>query len=427
MMEHENNDPSPPVRNRRGTKSTLYVVYFVAFMDLFAVSMLTPLMRKQNLDLGSSYTTAGIIGSVYGATQLFSSPLVGDWSDRLGRTYVMSLTTFLTAIGYFILAASQWLPLVFLARAICGCFKHTQTLTKAYLADLDHHTEHEDNGRGGDLGNAPQRDRPTLGESFGPFMAISTSGFVIGPIVGGHVAELDSGFQIVCLTVVVIFLFNAVIIRHLPTINRPIHTTESGSPSPRAAITFRETVVDNYDIFLLQLLVSLSILIVRTNYVQHVHDNFGISIKWAGYLTSYQALLGVLGSSCVSSRIMNYSFCKHTPTLVLYTTILLSASVVGIAYTSNLTIYILSLTVLNFMTPFSRIANLRQLLERSESPAHHGALMGTGQSVGSLCRLSSSFLSGLAQDYAQHGPEMISVACTAAALGQILFMNRSSR
>ena len=76
----DSNRPGPAARTGSGvTNSALYLVYFVAFMDLFAVSMLAPLLRKQSLDSGNSYTTAGIIGSVYGATQLFSSPLVGDW------------------------------------------------------------------------------------------------------------------------------------------------------------------------------------------------------------------------------------------------------------------------------------------------------------------------------------------------------------
>jgi predicted MFS family arabinose efflux permease len=78
-MPPQNSSSKLPKEGNVVKKTTLYLVYFVAFLDLFAVSMLTPLLRKQSLDLGSSYTTAGLLGSVYGATQLFSSPFIGDW------------------------------------------------------------------------------------------------------------------------------------------------------------------------------------------------------------------------------------------------------------------------------------------------------------------------------------------------------------
>lgn len=45
--------------------------------------------------------------------------------------------------------------------------------------------------------------------AFGHFNAVSSVGFIIGPIVGGHVAELPGGFTIVAIIAGAIFLLNA--------------------------------------------------------------------------------------------------------------------------------------------------------------------------------------------------------------------------
>ena len=55
------------------------IIYLIAFLDLFAASMLTPLLRQRILDSGIGYTSAGFIGSVYAFCQLFSSPILGAW------------------------------------------------------------------------------------------------------------------------------------------------------------------------------------------------------------------------------------------------------------------------------------------------------------------------------------------------------------
>ncbi|KAF4799947.1 hypothetical protein TURU_049277 [Turdus rufiventris] len=51
-------------------------LYAVGFLDLFGVSMVVPLMNHHIKSLGASHTVAGIIGSLYGVMQLFSSTFV---------------------------------------------------------------------------------------------------------------------------------------------------------------------------------------------------------------------------------------------------------------------------------------------------------------------------------------------------------------
>lgn len=170
----------------------------------------------------------------------------------------MAATLMLTSFGYF-LSISSWIPLIYFSRVICGSFKHTQTLCKAYIADLKSINESK-------VPKNSKSAKEKSGDNFGIFMAISTCGFVLGPVAGGHLAERPNGFQVVAVSTALTFFTNAIIIQMLlPKLHRRKKDGQSHIATPRAA--YGDTVKDNWDIFLLQFLVSLSIMVVRTNYV----------------------------------------------------------------------------------------------------------------------------------------------------------------
>lgn len=69
-------------------------LYAVGFLDLFGVSMVVPLMNLHIKSLGASHTVAGIIGSLYGIMQLFSSTFVVS-----SNTAFLSMLVFLWILG----------------------------------------------------------------------------------------------------------------------------------------------------------------------------------------------------------------------------------------------------------------------------------------------------------------------------------------
>ena len=69
-----------------------------------------------------------------------------------------------------------------------GFFKHSQELSKAYLADV-----------------VPRSQRSHV---FGRFNSVSNVGFIIGPVVGGYVVDQLGGFHVVAMLTAVIFLLN---------------------------------------------------------------------------------------------------------------------------------------------------------------------------------------------------------------------------
>ena len=60
-----------------------------------------------------------------------------------------------------------------------GLLKHSQEVSKAFLADIIPKTQHSN--------------------VFGRFNSISSIGFIFGPIIGGHLSDLPGGFYLVAL------------------------------------------------------------------------------------------------------------------------------------------------------------------------------------------------------------------------------------
>ncbi|XP_052349142.1 major facilitator superfamily domain-containing protein 9-like isoform X14 [Oncorhynchus keta] len=164
-------------------------IYVVGFLDLFGVSLIIPLLSHHVKALGASPTVAGLVGSTYGILQLFSSTIVGSWSDVVGRRYSMLMCLLLSALGYGLLGMSTSIALFLLARIPVGLFKHSLSICRALLSDL-----------------VSEVERPLV---MGHFNVASSMGFMVGPVVGGYLTEHEGGFYTASFTCAAIFLLNA--------------------------------------------------------------------------------------------------------------------------------------------------------------------------------------------------------------------------
>jgi MFS-type transporter involved in bile tolerance (Atg22 family) len=69
-----------------------------------------------------------------------------------------------------------------------GLFKHSQELSRAYLGDITPRSQHS--------------------RVYGHFNSMSNIGFIIGPIIGGHIVDGLGGFNAVALATAASFLVN---------------------------------------------------------------------------------------------------------------------------------------------------------------------------------------------------------------------------
>ncbi|KAM9204718.1 major facilitator superfamily domain-containing protein 9 [Mergus octosetaceus] len=410
-------------------------LYAVGFLDLFGVSMVVPLMNLHIKSLGASPTVAGIIGSLYGIMQLFSSTFVGCWSDIVGRRYSLLTCILLSALGYFILGMSTTVYLFAISRVPVGIFKHTLSISKALLSDL-----------------VSERDRPLV---MGRFNAASSVGFILGPVVGGYLTELKDGFYQTSFICASIFLLNAGLVWMLPWSEENTGNgkhkqgkkrTDSITAKPNydlqlKSVTNGTVAIDSpfqspwvqivtvlkrikeiacsdlWDIFLVRLLMSVTILLYHSNFSLALEERFGVKPLFSGYLMSYSSSLGVLAGCLLGPITRLYQ--HNTYRLLLHSSTFTCTLILLYASALSIWMVILSSTFLAFSTTIGRtcIIDLELTIGGNEAS---GTLLGVGQSVTSVGRIIAPLLSGIAQEFSPCGPPSLAVGL---ALVAILIMN----
>ncbi len=102
--------------------------------------------------------------------QFIFSPILGLWSDRIGRRPVLLFSLAGATIDYLLMALAPSLALLFLGRAIAGITGASLAVASAYIADVS---------------SEGQRAR-----RFGQLNAFQGLGFIAGPVIGGLLGDI---------------------------------------------------------------------------------------------------------------------------------------------------------------------------------------------------------------------------------------------
>src|SRR5690625_5950334 len=95
-----------------------------------------PLLPFYASEFSASAITIGLLYSVYSFMQLILSPILGSWSDRIGRRPIMLISTFGAVIAYTIFGLAESLAVLFLSRIVVGTMGGDISSAQAYIADI---------------------------------------------------------------------------------------------------------------------------------------------------------------------------------------------------------------------------------------------------------------------------------------------------
>ncbi|CAL1544949.1 unnamed protein product [Lymnaea stagnalis] len=401
--------------DRSYIRNISYVLYLSGFLDFFGVSMVVPLILPQARELGASSTFAGILGSVYGGIQLLSSPVIGKWSDHVSRRFSLMVCLFISSLGYASLGIYSSLAVLFLGRFVSGCFKHSQTISKALIADI------------------VANDR--LSAVLGNFNSFSSIGFVIGPIVGGHLAESSGGFMLVALVASSSFILNTGIIwwsipkdtdldldhqNKLDVIedSHILINSDFDFSFKRFFKSFKEfDWTELWDLFLIKFLAGFSVIIYRTNFTLVLKEKFDASPKTVGYMTSYSGVVATLSGFVLGYITKRFS---NQAQLFLTVTTLQVLTLMCLTMSTSVIQLVVFLTPLSLVTCVSRVSSTTLTISRCGSSSV-GSVMGLSQSVMAVARMLAPFLAGVAQEFSVDGAEYISILAATASVVLMLW------
>ncbi|MEW6730191.1 MAG: MFS transporter [Acidobacteriota bacterium] len=143
----------------------LIIIFLTVFIDLIGFGIVFPIISYYAESNQMTGTQIGIFLGAYSLMQFIFAPVLGRWSDRIGRRPVLILSLFGTGISYLMLgfAASFWFFL--LSRTLDGISGSSVSVAQAYIADI---TEPH---------NRTKRLGAVIGSAYG-------LGFALGPALG---------------------------------------------------------------------------------------------------------------------------------------------------------------------------------------------------------------------------------------------------
>src|SRR5688572_5293747 len=159
----------------------LSFIFVTLLIDVIGFGIIIPVMPDLIIQMSGmtpdtphavSYASkiGGWMIAAYAIMQFLCAPIVGGLSDRYGRRPVLLGSLFGFAIDYLFLALAPSLWLLFVGRIIAGVMGASFTTAGAYIADI----------------SAPEK----RAQNFGIIGAAFGLGFIIGPAIGGFLADL---------------------------------------------------------------------------------------------------------------------------------------------------------------------------------------------------------------------------------------------
>ena len=153
--------------------SALTVLLTVMFVNMIGFGIIVPLLPFYAESFHAASWQVGLIFSAYSVGAFFGEPFWGRLSDRLGRKPILILTVCGNCACYLALAFAPGIGAAFLVRFLGGVASGKNSVVQSYLADVTH---------------ASERSSRMAWVS-----ATYNVGFVIGPAVGGWLANPAAG------------------------------------------------------------------------------------------------------------------------------------------------------------------------------------------------------------------------------------------
>lgn len=159
-------------------KGAMGTIFLVALVDMLGFGLVIPLLPFYARQFQASPLQVTLLFSIFSICQFLATPILGGWSDRIGRRPILLVSLVGNAIGYALLGWAtmhQWHSLalglltVYLSRIIAGLTSGNISAAQAYISDI---TTPKNRTRGMGM----------LGAAFG-------IGFSVGPAVGGILAH----------------------------------------------------------------------------------------------------------------------------------------------------------------------------------------------------------------------------------------------
>jgi MFS family permease len=384
--------------------------------DMISIGLIVPLITPFIRNLGATPSEIGMISSVYGITQLISSPVLGRMSDRMSRRSIILLSLLGGACGYGILGIASSVKMVIVSRVVVGIFRQTMTVTKAWVTDVEQYDRNPDH----------------TGAYLSWFYATASLGFMIGPAIGGKLAKSsEMGMRLPFLISTSLFVINAAaVFTFLPSGKVVQQDTlqiknRSGANTNTWMTDIAALRPQVRGLMVIRFFIGISIMLARTGIFMLMEYKLNMDVVDKGYIMSLYAIGGLITQLAVVPLLLRR---LTNAQLVTFSALsLMACQFLVAAVTSTRQFYVCIIGVATFSSVL-KVA-MSNALSVAAGKTSKGEVLGVAGSVMSICRAVAPMASGMLVEMYDSSAPVYIAACSmgvAALLGPMFVPKKTS-
>lgn len=151
----------------------IWIVLANLLVVFLGIGLIVPVMPTLMNEMNLSGATMGYLMSAFSVTQLIVSPIAGRWIDQYGRKKIIIIGMAIFGLSELLFALGTHVAVLYIARCIGGVSAaFIMPAVTAYVADIT---------------TLEQRSK-----AMGLVSAVINTGFILGPGIGGFLAEIDT-------------------------------------------------------------------------------------------------------------------------------------------------------------------------------------------------------------------------------------------
>lgn len=277
------------ILKKRGAILILMLNLFLVFTG---IGLVIPIMPKYMENLGITGSTIGLLVAAFSLTQLLFSPLAGRLSDQFGRKKMIVIGMLIFAFSEALFGLASATELLFISRMLGGISAAMiMPAVMAYAADV---TTDQERAAG-----------------MGYINASITTGFIIGPGIGGYIAEFGirvpfytaaaAGIVAACITMLI--LKESLSERKLSTAEpSPSVKKERSSLLTQLMNSYREPYFLS---LIIVFVLSFGLANFETVFGLFVDHKFGFEPKDIAFIITFGSISGAVVQATAFSWILN--------------------------------------------------------------------------------------------------------------------------
>lgn len=271
-------------------RGALLILMFSIFLVFTGIGLVIPIMPKYMENLGISGGVIGLLVAAFSLTQLLFSPVAGRLADSFGRKRMIVIGLVVFAISEVLFGVASSPVLLFVSRLLGGISAALiMPAVMAYSADM---TTNEERATG-----------------MGYITAAITTGFIIGPGIGGYIAEF--GIRVPFYSAAIAGMIAACITLFILRESRPSQESLSDSASSEQQqgsllsqlwFSYREPYFFS---LIIVFVMSFGLANFETVFSLFVDHKFGFEPKDIAFIITFGSIAGAVVQLTAFGWIMN--------------------------------------------------------------------------------------------------------------------------